>query len=332
MIGLNGGLIGGSRIPRNGQAPGLWTPQEQIAAARDNAWPAKSYTARYWRWTNFTTNNSLLEISEWRLSIAGSYITGGTWLASGANFSSFTAANMNNNVLNVRAVQFGTPNNSSSIYYDYGSPVTADGWEYATFSNTGANIITATTLQISNDGTTFFPVRTWSAMGQYAAANNIISPTYPLAPPTGYSYRYFRFTNFASTALDSDALDISEIQFFNSDFSLITGITSTSNITWGGGLDSYLSDDTINASTNRSYKTSWASVRSTSTMSFDFGSKKTVRHIRIISCYTQPRFPASFDLQGSDDGSTYTTLATVTVGTPGTGYGTNLFATAIVAV
>jgi hypothetical protein len=332
MLGFNGGLIGVSRRPQNGQASGLWIPQEQSAAARDNAWPATSYTARYWRWTNFTTNATTVEVSEFRLSNAGSYITGGTWLASGANFASFTAANMNNNVLNARAVQFNTPNNSSSIYYDYGSAVTADGWQYATYANAGANLITAATLQISNDGITFFPIKTFSDLSRYTVTDSVISPIYPLAPPTGYSYRYFRFTNFASTALNGDALDLSEIQFFNSDFSQLTGITSTSNITWSGGLDSYLADGTISASTNRSYKTSWDSVRSSSTMSFDLGSKKTVRHIRVISCFTQPRFPASFDLQGSDDGSTYTTLATVTVGTPATAYGTNLTATAIVAI
>lgn len=331
MLGNNGGLIGVSRTPRNGTAVGLWTPQEQSAAERDYAWPADSYTARYWRWTNLATNAATTEVSEWRLSNAGSYITGGTWLVSGANFASFTAANMNNNVLSVRAVQFNTPDNSSSIYYDYGSAVTADGWEYATFSGTGANIVTGATVQISNDGTTFFPIRTFSGLSRYAVANNIISPTYLFAPPKGYSYRYFRFANFASTTLDGDALDLSEIQFF-SDFSLLTGITATSNITWTGGLDSYLTDGTINATTSRSYKTSWSSVRSTSTMSFDLGSTKTVTHIRVISCFTQPRFPASFDLQGSDDGTTYTTLATVTVGTPATAYGTNLTATAIVAV
>lgn len=331
MLGSNGGLIGAARRPQNGKASGLWTPQEQSVAAQDYSWPAASYTARYWRWTNFTTSSGIVEVSEWRLSNAGSYISGGTWFASGANFGSFTAANMDNNILNARAVQFTTPNASSSIYYDHGSAVTADGWEYASYAGNGGSFVTGATVQISNDGVTFFPIKTFSSLSQYTGVNSIISPTYLFAPPRGYSYRYFRFVNFESTALNSDTLDLSEIQFF-SDFSLLTGITATSNITWTVGLDSYLTDGTISATTSRSYKTSWSSVRSTSTMSFDLGSAKNVTHIRVISCFTQPRFPASFDLQGSDDGTSYTTLTTVTVGTPAASFGTNLTATAITVV
>jgi hypothetical protein len=331
MLGSNGGLIGASRMPLNGAASGLWSPEEQSTAARNNTWPAQKYTARYWKWTNFTTNSGLLEISEFRLSNGGSYISGGTWQVGGTNFGSITLANLNNNDLGTRAFQFSTPNAGSIIWYDYGSPLTADGWQYATYFNAGANFVTNATVQISNDGVLFFPIRTFAGLSQYAVANSVLSPVYTFAPIAGWTYRYFRFSNFASTALNGDALDLTEIQFFQ-DFSLITGITTTSNITWSGGQDSFLTDGTLNATSNRSFKTSWSTVQASSTISFDLGSRKTVTHLRIFSCFTQPRFPASFDLQGSDDGSSYTTLATITVGTPSTAYGTNIFASALITL
>jgi hypothetical protein len=331
MLGNNGGLIGASRTPQNGIASGLWTPQEQSVAAVNNVWPAQKYTARYWRWTNLSTNSSLVEVSEWRLSNNGTYISGGTWLTGGANFTFVTPANFNNNDLSTRAFQFQTPNAASTILYDYGSPVTADGWQYASQSN-GANFATGATVQISHDGTTFFPIKTFTNLSQYTGANSVISPVYMLSPIRGgYTYRYFRFSTFANTALNSNSLDLSEIQFF-SDFNLLTGITTTSNITWSVGQNSFLTDGIISEATSRSYNTSWSTIQSSSTISFDLGSPKTVTHLRIISCYTQPRFPASFNLEGSNDGSSYTTLATVTVGTPSVSFGTNLRASSLITL
>lgn len=317
-------------MPLNGAASGLWFPAEQAVAARNNAWPARQYTARYWMWTNLAINLTL-EVSEWRLTNSGTYISGGTWQVGGTNLTSVTLANLNNNDLGTRAFQFGSTAPGSMVWYDKGSPVTADGWQYASYSGSGGRYITDATVHISNDGVTFFPIRTFSGLGQYTVADGVLSPIHTFAPVGGYTYRYFRFNNFASTALNADALDLTEITFYR-DFSELTGITTTSNITWTGGSDSFLTDGTRNSTSNRAYKTSWSAVRASSTISFDLGSRKTVTHLRIFSCSTQPRFPASFDLQGSDDGSSYTTLATITVGTPSTAYGTSIFASALITL
>ena len=124
--------------------------------------------------------------------------------------------------------------------------------------------------------------------------------------------RYFRLANFANTALDANALDFGEIELYDQE-TKHTGITCTTNITWDSGQDSFLVDGILDAT--RSYTTSWSSIRSTATITLDLGSTKTVSHIKIFSLFTQPRFPASFDLQTSADNVTYATVATVTVGT-----------------
>jgi hypothetical protein len=127
------------------------------------------------------------------------------------------------------------------------------------------------------------------------------------------SARYFRLANFANTALDSDTLDFGEIEVYDGD-TLHTGITCTSNITWDAGQNSYLVDG-ITSTATRSYVQSWSSIRSTTTITLDLGSTKTVSHIKIFCLYSATRFPASFDLQSSSDNTSYGYVATVTVGT-----------------
>jgi len=129
-------------------------------------------------------------------------------------------------------------------------------------------------------------------------------------PSTGV-YRYYRFNNFASTALESNVIDFGEIELYDGD-TKHTGITCTTNWTFDSGSASVLVDG-FTAET-RAYYLSWSSVRSTATITFDLGTAKPVTHVKVFSLYEQPRFPASFDLQGSSDNSSYSTLATVTVG------------------
>jgi hypothetical protein len=133
------------------------------------------------------------------------------------------------------------------------------------------------------------------------------------AAPASNEARYFRLAVFADTALDSNTLDFGEIEVYDGD-TKHTGIICTSNITWQSGQNSFLVDGITSTST-RSYVQTWSSIRSTATITLDLGSTKTVSHIKIFSLYTQPRFPASFDLQSSADNVTYGTVTTVTVGT-----------------
>jgi hypothetical protein len=135
---------------------------------------------------------------------------------------------------------------------------------------------------------------------------------WPVTPQPGTA-RYWRLANFANTTLDSNTIDFGEIEVYDAD-TKHTGITCTSNISFENGTAAVIVDGITGTST-RIYNQSWSSIRSTATITLDLGSTKTVSHIKIFSLYAQPRFPASFDLQSSADNVTYTTYATVTVGT-----------------
>jgi hypothetical protein len=130
----------------------------------------------------------------------------------------------------------------------------------------------------------------------------------------GQITRYVRFANFANTSLNNNALDLAEIRFFNGD-TVYTGITCTTSFGWTSGNAGALVDGDL---TNRSYDTTWSSSQSTATISFDFGSSSVITHLQIYIWYENnlgPRFPATFDLQTSSDGTTYTTALSITKGT-----------------
>ena len=127
-----------------------------------------------------------------------------------------------------------------------------------------------------------------------------------------FTYRYFRFANFASTSLNSDSIDFGEIELYNND-TKHTGVTCTTSFSFESGNASMLVDG-ITGTATRAYLQNWSTVRSSATISFDLGSAKTLTHIKIFSLYDQPRFPASFELQGSTNGTDYSPLNVVTVG------------------
>jgi len=150
---------------------------------------------------------------------------------------------------------------------------------------------------------------------------------WPLGPTGGF--RYWRFANFATTALNGGTLDLGEVELYDNN-TLHTGIICSTNFSFTAGSASVLVDGITDTST-RAYTTAWPSVQSSATITFDLGSAKSVTHLRIYSLYAQPRFPASFDLQRSADGTTYVTISTVTVGTPAFVSG-NTYATSKVSV
>jgi hypothetical protein len=130
----------------------------------------------------------------------------------------------------------------------------------------------------------------------------------------GLSTRYIRFANFANTALNSNTIDLAEIRFYNVD-TVQTGITCTTSWTFTSGSASDLVDGDL---TDRAYYSSWSSSQASATINFDFGSTKLITHIQIYIHYEisfGPRFPATFDLQVSSDGTTYTTALPITKGT-----------------
>lgn len=152
-----------------------------------------------------------------------------------------------------------------------------------------------------------------AASGIWTVNEQVLAKRADIWPYAGsYIFRYFRFANFANTSLDSDAIDFGEVELYNND-TKHTGITCATSFSFTSGNASALVDGITDASV-RAFRTGWSTIRSGATISFDLGSAKTLTHIKIFSLYVQPRFPASFDLQGSTDGTSYNTLTTVTVG------------------
>ena len=134
-------------------------------------------------------------------------------------------------------------------------------------------------------------------------------------PSTGMGTRYVRFANFADTTLNGDVLDLSEIRFYTGD-TVVTGITTVANFPFSGGNQgSALTDGDL---AGRYYCDFWnATYRATATISFDFGSVRSITSIEIYIYYENnfgPRFPNTFDVQFSGDGTSYTTYATLTKG------------------
>jgi hypothetical protein len=152
-------------------------------------------------------------------------------------------------------------------------------------------------------------------------------------PVTGGSaYRYWRFANFADTPLNSNTLDLTEIELRDSS-GLLYGITITANFSWEfGAVSSMLNNAEVGTYGDRMSRSNWSNFQSTATLTFDFATPKTLTSLQIFSLYTQPRFPASFDLQFSSDGTTYSTHSTVTVGTSFTDLGNSLFASSLITL
>jgi hypothetical protein len=149
---------------------------------------------------------------------------------------------------------------------------------------------------------------------------------------TTLTTRYLRFANFAATTLNDDVLHLAEVQFYNVD-TVLTGITTTMNFTFvGGNSGAGLTDGVL---TGAYYRDAWnASYRSTATISFDLGSVKTVTSTEIYIYYENnfgPRFPATFDVLVSSDGTNYTTYATLSKGTS-TLYSGDVYKTAKLAL
>jgi hypothetical protein len=135
-------------------------------------------------------------------------------------------------------------------------------------------------------------------------------------PSTGV-YRYYRLDTFANTSLNSNTLEIAEVELYN-DNTVITGVTATGSFTWDGGGYSGIVDGNTS---DRSYKESWSGIQSSATITFDLGSAVAPpTHIRIFVSYGGglygPRFPASFNFNASNESNAnFVSLATITVGT-----------------
>jgi hypothetical protein len=129
--------------------------------------------------------------------------------------------------------------------------------------------------------------------------------------------------------LNAGAIDLTEIELYENGTKL-TGIITTTSF-FSATAAARLTNET-KSTADRSFNTNWSSVRATATISFDLGSAKSISALQVFSLYAQPRFPASFDLQASSDGVSYTTVATVTVGTSFTNLGGDVYASPLVMV
>jgi hypothetical protein len=145
------------------------------------------------------------------------------------------------------------------------------------------------------------------------------------------AFRYWRMDGWASTTLNGDTLDLSEIRFWAGATQLQGISVSASFVPTGGTISLLANEDT--STNSRVYRSSWASLRPTAWMEFDFASPVVLTDMQIFSLYTQPRFPASFFLSKSATaGSGFVTHGTVTVGTSFTSLGSNVYSSAKVAV
>lgn len=151
--------------------------------------------------------------------------------------------------------------------------------------------------------------------------------------PTVAANRYWRMDGWASTALGSDTLDLAEIRFWDNGTLVSSGITVTTNMTVAIGSLGNLVSGNWNDGTDRFAIQNWASQRATGRFDFDFGQVRLISHIQIYSLFTPPRFPSSFVLSSSaTNGSGYSQVATVTVGTSFTSLGGNVWTSGQVAL
>jgi hypothetical protein len=130
----------------------------------------------------------------------------------------------------------------------------------------------------------------------------------------GLEARYVRFTNFADTSLYSSSFDLAEIRFYNGD-TVYTGITCTTNFNWDTGSAAAIVDGNL---TDRSYNSGWFNYQPTATIDFDFGSSVFITHLQIYIWYENnfgPRFPETFEVDTSSDGTSYTNVCYITKGT-----------------
>jgi hypothetical protein len=165
--------------------------------------------------------------------------------------------------------------------------------------------------------------RTFSAGGQLSRtqAGGLVLPTIPGGdlPP---SKRYYRIQAIASAGLTADTLDLTEVEFYDSETKL-TGITVTASYSGSVGPISRLVDGDTSLS-SRVYRPGWSGVESDAYIQFDFGSAKVVSKIKVFQSYGPGRFPSSFELWSSDSESSGYSLATTCSGYSFTDLGGNL--------
>ncbi len=149
--------------------------------------------------------------------------------------------------------------------------------------------------------------------GIYLGGQLVSGSAPPVLTPSP-SFRYFRFDDWADTALNGDALDLIEFDFFLNGSEVIP-IAAYSSLFSSGGADNPGLYDGDKAITSRQFVTGWEAKRATAWIRFDFGVPVEIDSLQIFSAYTQPRFPASFALKGSTDGTNFVSIQTVTVGT-----------------
>jgi hypothetical protein len=177
MLGSNGGLVGVRRVPTALAASGIWTPNEQAIARQNNFWPSATYISRYWRFDQFTLSGGTNEISEFVLTSSGSYVSGGTWSASGVGLGSFSAVSMTNSDLANRAVQMGGDIEPASfLQYDHGSPASCTGFRYALYFDSSNRWIASCRVQVSPDAINWTPIKVFSGLANPNVANSTLRP------------------------------------------------------------------------------------------------------------------------------------------------------------
>lgn len=150
--------------------------------------------------------------------------------------------------------------------------------------------------------------------------------------PTAAAARYWRMDTFAATGLNDNKFDVTEIRFWDSGSLVSGGITCILNFALNFGVAASIVNGS-SSTADRALRGNWSTYQATARLDFDFGQIRQLSHIEIRSLFTQPRFPASFLLSSSSvNGSGYSPVANVTVGTSFTSLGADVWTSGQVAL
>lgn len=143
------------------------------------------------------------------------------------------------------------------------------------------------------------------------------------APPADQPWRFFRFSHFSDTDLDGDICDLTEVEFLRDEQVLRPdAVSSTVDWTYGGiGLLERIIDGVIATwppgylnPGSRAACSPWSSQRAAAVLTFEFVLPTRITHLRINTLFSPLRFPQSFLLSVSGDGSRFFPLGTIHTG------------------
>ena len=184
MLGFNGGLIGKTRTTTLLAATGVWTPNEQSIAKRDNIWPIIVTGYRHIRWTITATRTDVtFQASEFNLTngasnidMSGSTVTPSSGAGGGAG-GEIANIKDNNTATKWNTSFSGTP---ISAFFDMGSVTTFTGYRWATANDVSGRDPVSWTVSGSLDNITYVLLDTQTNFATTTDRQTYVGPfTFP---------------------------------------------------------------------------------------------------------------------------------------------------------